>query len=53
VYPSQQKKALLDDFFDDFGIWNIEVVEAGIEELLEPDAIRRLKMIEKGENEDA
>ena len=43
----------LDDFFDDFGIWNIDVVEAGIEELLEPDAIQRLKMRKMEENDDA
>ncbi len=43
---------VLDDFFDDFGIWNIEVVEAGIDELLEPDAIERLKMMQNREDYD-
>lgn len=33
-------------YFEGFGIRNIEVLEADIRELLEPDAIERLKMME-------
>jgi hypothetical protein len=44
---------VLNDYFDDFGIWNIEVLEAEIEELLERDAIERLKMMENRDDYDA
>ncbi|HEY7853757.1 MAG TPA: hypothetical protein VIB80_01390 [Aquiluna sp.] len=40
----------LGDFFESFAIGNIEVLEANIDELVEPDALERIKMVEKIEN---
>ncbi len=42
----------LRDYFEGFGIRNIEILEADIEELLEPDAIERLKMMENRDDYD-
>jgi hypothetical protein len=36
---------VLRDYFGQFALIDIEVLEANIEELLEPDAIERLKMM--------
>ena len=36
----------LGNYFEGFAISTVEVLEADIEELLEPDAIERLKMVE-------
>lgn len=40
----------LRNYFDNFGIREIEIVEAKLDELLEPDALERLKLVELGDN---
>jgi hypothetical protein len=43
---------VLRDYFEQFALIDIEVLEANIDELLEPDAIERLKMMEHMESND-
>ena len=43
---------VLRDYCEQFALIDIEVLEANIEELLEPDAIERLKMMENMERND-
>lgn len=42
--------SILRNYFDIFGIRDIEIVEAKIDDLLEPEALGRLKLVELGDN---